>query len=164
MMASKKVSRMRGRRTQGYGSPKKHRGAGSRGGVGMAGSEKHMKTYLLKKEPDYGKKKGFKSKTGRKMKAVNLRDLQKMAGSSKKIDAKAMGYDKVLGTGEVGAKLEVKADYFSASAKRKIEEAGGKAIGSVSGEAVEEVKEEAVEGSREEAVEEAPAEAKQESG
>ena len=47
-----------------------------------------------------------------------------MAGSEKKIDASAMGYDKVLGTGEVKAKLQVKACCFSASAKRKIEEAG----------------------------------------
>ncbi|MBN2330634.1 MAG: uL15 family ribosomal protein [Candidatus Aenigmarchaeota archaeon] len=149
-MASRKVSRMRGRRTHGYGSPKKHRGKGSRGGRGMAGSGKHRKTYLLKYEPDHGGESGFKSKTGRKIRAVNLRDLLKMAGSSKKIDAAAMGYDKVLGTGEVKAKLEVKASFFSASAKRKIEEAGGKAIGFVSGEAEEEAKEEAAEGSQEE--------------
>ena len=153
MMATKKVSRMRGRRTHGWGSPKKHRGAGSRGGIGMAGSEKHKKTYLLKKDPDYGIKKGFKSKSRSNIKSVNLRNLQKMAGSEKKIDASAMGYDKVLATGEVKAKLEVKADYFSASAKRKIEEAGGKAIGTVSGEAEEKVQEEPVEGSQEEAVE-----------
>jgi large subunit ribosomal protein L15 len=134
MMASRKVSRMRGSRTHGYGSPKKHRGKGSRGGRGMAGSEKHRKTYLLKYRPGYAGKSGFKPKTGKKLKCVNLRELQRMAGSAKKIDVAAMGYDKVLGTGEVKAKLDVKADYFSASAKRKIEKAGGKAVGSVSGE------------------------------
>ena len=35
---------------------------------------------------------------------------------------------KVLGNGELKAKLEVKANAFSASAKEKIEAAGGKAI------------------------------------
>ena len=36
----KKVRKFRGSHTHGYGSKKKHRGAGSRGGRGMAGSGK----------------------------------------------------------------------------------------------------------------------------
>jgi len=161
MMASKKVSRQRGHRTYGYGSPKKHRGKGSRGGTGMAGSEGHRKTFLLKYRPGYGGKRGFKCKTGKKLKSINLRNLEKMAGSGKKIDLKAMGYDKVLGTGEIKAPLEVKADFFSANAKEKIEKAGGKAIGSVSGGGTEE---EVTEAPREEVKEEVVAQKAKEGG
>ncbi len=163
-MATRKVSRMRGRRTHGYGSPKKHRGKGSRGGRGMAGSEKHRRTYLLKYRPGYAGKSGFKPKTGKKLRCVNLRDLLRMAGPAKKIDATAMGYDKVLGTGDVNAKIEVNACCFSASAKRKIEEAGGKAVGSVAGEAdEEEVVEHAQEGQAAEGAEAADAAKSEES-
>lgn len=143
MAVMKKAVKQRGHRTHAYGSSKKHRGKGSRGGRGMAGSARHRKTYLLKYSPGYMGKKGFKSKTGKRLRSINLRNLEKMAGSSKKIDLAALGYDKVLGTGEIKARLEVKADYFSASAKEKIEKAGGKAVGPVTEKAqkVEEVTE-----------------------
>jgi large subunit ribosomal protein L15 len=131
MMPRKKVVKQRGHRTHGYGSPKKHRGKGSRGGRGMAGSEGHRRTFLLKYKPGYAGKSGFRSKTGKKLKTINLRNLVNLAGKEKKIDLATKGYDKVLGTGEINVKLEVKADYFSKSAKEKIEKAGGKAIGSV---------------------------------
>ncbi len=125
----KKVVKERGNRTHGYGSQKKHRGKGSRGGAGMAGGEKHRKTFLLKYMPKYMGKKGFKSKTKKKLRAINLRELVKFAGSDKKIDLAAMGYDRVLGSGEMKTPLEVKADHFSATAREKIEKAGGKAVG-----------------------------------
>ena len=160
MMSSKKVSRQRGHRTHGYGSPKKHRGKGSRGGTGLAGSEGHRRTYLLKFKPGHEGKRGFKSKTGRKLRAINLRNVVRLAGKEKKIDLAPLGYDKVLGTGEIKAKLEVKADYFSASAKEKIENAGGKAVGSVAAEAEEEVIEEGSAGETE--AEEGAVEATQE--
>lgn len=130
-MSSKKVSRQRGNRTHGYGSSKKHRGKGNRGGTGLAGSEGHRRTYLLKYDPGHEGKRGFKSKTGKNLRAINLRSVVRLAGKEKKIDLAPLGYDKVLGTGDIKAKLEVKADYFSASAKEKIENAGGKAVGAV---------------------------------
>lgn len=130
-MKGKKVVKQRGHRTHGYGSQKKHRGKGSRGGRGMAGSEGHRRTFLLKYAPGHHGKKGFKSKTGKKLRTINLRELEKLAGASKKIDLTSLGYDKVLGTGDIKSKLEVKAYHFSAKAKERIEKAGGKAIGSV---------------------------------
>src|SRR5574344_2954502 len=81
---------------------------------------------------------GFKNPTRVEYKAVNLSDLQKLSekiGSTEiSLDAiKAAGLApvkelvKVLGNGELTAKLEVSANAFSKSAIAKIEAAGGKA-------------------------------------
>ncbi len=118
-----KRSKMRGRRTHGYGSQKKHRGRGSRGGGGYAGSFKHMKIGLRKKEPEHYAKKKFKSLRNRgiipSLKMLNLRDL-----SSENVELKGF---KVLGAGNPPKGLVIKASAFSSRAKEKIEAAGGKA-------------------------------------
>ena len=49
----KKTAKLRGSRTHGYGSSKKHRGGGSRGGRGMAGTKRQKKTWMLKHCPDH---------------------------------------------------------------------------------------------------------------
>jgi large subunit ribosomal protein L15 len=145
-MPRKKIVKRRGHRTHGYGSPKKHRGKGSRGGKGWAGSEGHRKTYILKYARDRIGQHGFTPKTTRKIKAINLRDVVKLAGKEKKIDLGALGYNKLLGTGEIRKPLEIKVDYFSKSAKEKVGAAGGKILSdAVVEEAVEEVIEETVE-------------------
>jgi len=126
----KRIRRKRGAsRTYGYGSTKKHRGKGSHGGKGWAGSGNHMATYVKKYAKGHLGSKGFKSKTGSCLKAINLRMLDSLAGPSGKIDLAPLGYDKVLGAGEIGRPLEVTAASFSARAKEKIEKAGGKALG-----------------------------------
>ncbi len=127
----KKVVKQRGHRTHGWGSPKKHRGSGSRGGKGWAGSEGHRMTYILKYARDRIGAKGFKSKTGRTMKAINLREADMIAGKEKKIDLSKLGYDKLLGTGEIKRPLEIKVDYYSKKAKEKVEAAGGKIVSDV---------------------------------
>ncbi len=133
-MKRKKVVKQRGHRTHGWGSPKKHRGAGSRGGRGYAGSKKHKRVWVAKNEPDRLGKRGFHSLRDKRVKArvraINLRDLERIALKKglKEINLKELGYDKLLGAGQVTRKLIVKADMFSASAKEKIERAGGKLI------------------------------------
>ncbi len=57
----KKIRKQRGHRTHGWGSPKKHRGRGSRGGGGHAGSKKHKKVWIMKNEPERLGKRGFQS-------------------------------------------------------------------------------------------------------
>ena len=82
---------------------------------------------------------GFKNPTRVAYKAVNVATLQAL---SEKLGVKAFDVDsliaagiaskgdlvKVLGNGEITAAIEVKANAFSASATKKIEAAGGKAI------------------------------------
>ncbi len=129
----KKVVKMRGSKTHGYGSKKKHRGKGSKGGKGYAGSHKHKWTYIVKYEPDHFGKHGFTSlkkvKMRRRIKIINVGELEKIA-TGKEIDLDAMGYTKLLGKGEVTKPFVVKISNFSAKAKEKIEAAGGKILGS----------------------------------
>jgi len=130
-MAKKKTVKMRGSKTHGYGSKKKHRGAGSRGGRGRAGSFKHKK-LMFKKKGQVIKKQRFVTLRQKGIKpspsAINLRDLIKLSGGAKEIDATELGYDKVLGSGEINSPLTVKAKSFSAKAKEKILKAKGKAV------------------------------------
>jgi large subunit ribosomal protein L15 len=127
----KKVVKQRGGKTHGWGSKKKHRGAGSRGGRGRAGITKHKKLYWKKRGIQVGKK-GHKSMRQRGLKpsvrSINLRDLEKLAPGSKEIILREFGYDKVIGTGEIRSPLKVIAKGFSARAMEKIEAAKGQAI------------------------------------
>ena len=140
----KKVRKLRGSRTHGWGHPKKHRGKGSRGGVGKSGMGKrgqHKMSLLnslgIKNIGSYG----FKRPQGAiaHVNAMNLRDLEsridkwlkKGLASEEKgiiiIDMDKVGVTKVLGAGRVSRKLHIKADRISISAKEKIEKAGGHA-------------------------------------
>jgi large subunit ribosomal protein L15 len=134
-----KRSRLRGQRTCGYGSRKKHRGKGSKGGMGMAGTGKkagQKKTYVLKYFPDYFGKKGFRSRI-KKLEAINLKDIQsrlnyfienKIAKKTPEgIEINLKGY-KVLGGGELKDKFLIKASKFSENAKEKIAKSGSKIV------------------------------------
>ncbi len=134
----KKFTRQRAGHTHGYGAKKKHRGAGSRGGRGMAGTGKragHRKPRILKL---YGKnylgKIGFKD-ANKKLNVINLSYLEENVDklSIKEndfytIDLIKLGYDKVLGTGNLTKKFRVISKSFSKSAIEKIKKAGGEAV------------------------------------
>lgn len=128
----KKNSAMRGSRTHGYGSHKKHRGAGSRGGRGMSGTKRQKKTWVLRFKKDHLGKHGFKSLRQRKLKsaiiAVNVCDLVRIAKGKNEINLTTIGISKVLGKGNINASLTVKAKYFTESAKAKIKRAKGISI------------------------------------
>lgn len=128
---ARKVTKQRGKRTHGWGSQKKHRGGGSRGGKGRGGISKHKRLMLRKKGEELGKR-GFKSLQQRgirkSQKAISLRDVEKLAGGKKAVNLLDHGYERVLGTGEIKNPLEVKAKHFSAKARDKITNAGGKVI------------------------------------
>jgi large subunit ribosomal protein L15 len=137
----RKHRKFRGHRAQGYGSHKKHRGGGSRGGRGKAGMHKHKWSYTVKYEPDHFGKYGFKPQgTVIKIEAINLKQIDKQAekllqeklaakeGELIRIDVTKLGYGKVLGGGQLRNKLIIEARSFSEEAKRKIEETGGQAI------------------------------------
>lgn len=131
----KKFRKMRGSRSCGYGSHKKHRGAGSRGGRGKSGRFKHKKSWVIRYEPDYFGKKGFTvpPEVKKEIRAINLRDIDNLAKNLKKteIDLNELGYDKVLSKGKLTQPLTIKAKKFVENAKKKIEEVGGKAIENV---------------------------------
>ena len=120
-MGRKKTQKMRGSRTHGYGKGKRHRGKGSKGGKGMAGSKKHKILKVLKEKPDHFIHKKLKKKS--KDKVINLRDLTRF--KENKINLKELGYTKLLGNGEINRKIEVIVDKWSKSAEEKIRKAGG---------------------------------------
>ena len=130
-MPSKKNSRMRGQKTHGWGSKKKHRGAGSRGGRGRAGITKHKKLFFKKRGIQVGargfttmKQKGLR----KKVRSINLRDINSLAQGKKEIILREFGYDKVIGTGDITSPLKVIAKSFSAKAVEKIEAAKGQVV------------------------------------
>jgi len=75
----RKIIKKRGSRSCGYGNAQKHRGAGSRGGRGMAGSKKHKWSYVSKYMPGYFGTKGFKRprRVVREIKTINVGDIEK---------------------------------------------------------------------------------------
>lgn len=134
-------SRVRGRKTAGYGYKKKHRGKGSKGGKGMAGTGKRAgqkHTFVLKYYPNYFGKKGFhpEKNTGLKLKQINLDEIeQKMSKFLEKGIAKKSGNEfeinlngyKILSRGKIRGKITLVASAFSAKAEEKIKECGSTA-------------------------------------
>ncbi|HHQ44595.1 MAG TPA: 50S ribosomal protein L15 [Candidatus Altiarchaeales archaeon] len=135
----RKTRKLRGSRTCGYGSAQKHRGAGHRGGRGLAGSAKQKWPMVSKYMKDHIGKTGFKRmpKLRANVTTINVGVLESLAEKwvsegkasfSKglyKIDLGAIGYDKLLGGGLISNKFEVKVESFSPKAKEKIEALGG---------------------------------------
>ncbi len=126
----KKNRRQRGSKTHGWGSKKKHRGGGSRGGKGQSGLMKHKKSWMIKYDPNHFGKVGFTIPYSRKEKAITLKEIDVLARQQNKneINVSELGYDKVLGSGRLTQPLTIKASKFVEKAKQKIEQAGGKYI------------------------------------
>ncbi len=116
---------------------KKHRGTrncgrgkkGSRrkgGGKGLAGSAKHKKLKIIKEMPDHFGKHGMGMKK-EKIKYITLAKVIEIAEKIGKdeIDLTKLGYNKLLGKGEISKPLKIKVKYVTNSAKEKIEKAGG---------------------------------------
>ena len=136
----KKNTRQRGYTTHGWGSMKKHRGAGHRGGRGMAGSGKRgdQKKPSSWKNKKYFGKFGFISKTrAPKINAINIKTLEDRAESLLKkgaikfenstyvIDLASLGYNKLLSTGNVTKKFMIKTAYATEKSIEKIKKARG---------------------------------------
>ena len=111
---------------------KGHKGQNARSGGGVRPGFEGGQLPLYRKHP----KRGFNNKFAINYAIVNVDKLNVFEDGAvvdinvlleKKIIRKAMDGLKVLGTGEITKKVTVKAAVFSATAKEKIEAAGGKA-------------------------------------
>ena len=100
----RKSRRQRGTRYCGWGQIGQHRQSGSRGGIGGAGKHKHFWIRTVIEEPDH-----FGHDT-----------LNSYLGS--------LGIQKLLGGGNISESYVIKVAQASASAKKKIESAGGSII------------------------------------
>lgn len=146
----RKVVRYRGSKTHGGGSKKKRRGSGHRGGRGFSGTRKQNKPTILKLYGnDYYGKHGFVRPTTKKVKAINvgmLNDMLPKLVAEKKVSEEkgfavvnlgSLGYDKLLGTGEVTRKIKVTVNAVSKNAEEKITSAGGQVVAKQKEEAAE---------------------------
>ncbi|HXQ91727.1 MAG TPA: uL15 family ribosomal protein [Nitrososphaerales archaeon] len=127
-MASRlrKVRRLRGSRTHGWGQVTQHRRTGAKGGSGMAGLHKHKWSYTVKYAPDhFGSNKWHPPNQIEINRWLNLYQLESIVSNGNEIDLVALGFDKLLGQGSVHSALKVKARRASASAIEKIKAAGG---------------------------------------
>lgn len=137
----KKSSRHRGSWTHSHGEKKKHRGAGSRGGRGNAGSGKRgdAKKPSFWKLKNFNKgKKGFTNPTTSKINTITLSDLnssiQKLTieglatkkGDIFSVNLDAIKIDKLLGTGKPLFAFNIVVSFATESAIKKVELAGGK--------------------------------------
>ena len=110
---------------------KGHKGQNARSGGGVRPGFEGGQLPLYRKLP----KRGFKNRFAVNYSIVNVAALNKFEDGAvvdlealiaKKIVRKPLDGLKVLGNGELTKKLTVKATVFSATAKEKIEAAGGK--------------------------------------
>ncbi len=141
----KKDKRMRGAKTtHGFGSKKKNRGAGNRGGKGMAGTGKRADQKKPSIINQYGNsyygKKGFKrpQEVQAHIQTVNIEYLEAhlesyvhqglvtKEGDSFVVDLEKLGYQKLLGKGKARHKLHIRTPFVSASAVMKIQATGGR--------------------------------------
>ncbi len=130
----KKNKKQRGYSSHGWGHKKKHRGAGSRGGKGNAGSGKRADTKKptiinLHGTVDLAKR-GFVRPNLKKIKTIGLRDLDLLVEKKNlnEIDLNKIGYSKLLGTGKLSKAVKVTVKMASASAIEKVKSAGGEVI------------------------------------
>lgn len=128
---------MRGGRTSGKGHKRKTKGAGRRGGRGLAGTGKRadQKKPSIWKDTEYFGRHGFINHSRKKIKCLNIAELNGLVimfnnGKFKEkivfdndtytIDLAKMGYDKLLGKGKAEYKFKVIVDSITACAKSKV--------------------------------------------
>lgn len=135
----KKSSKFRALTTHGYGSMKKNRGAGNRGGhggTGKRGDSKVPSSWGRRRSGKYG----FTSKSRNSQKSINISEIDRKIeslttkGKAKKdgeiysLNLKDIGYDKLLGKGSIKQKYNITAEFASKSAVEIVEKNGGKVI------------------------------------
>jgi len=145
----RKVRKMRGTRTHGYGRVGQHRKSGQRAGRGKTTQwKKSKKSYYLKQKElgfpdpdwDFGKK-GFKRPQDitriYQVNTLNVKDLDhkiealviekkaSKSGNTYSINLNDINIQKVLGRGEINKKINISVKNASKRAVEKIEAAGG---------------------------------------
>ncbi|MFX0138430.1 MAG: uL15 family ribosomal protein [Candidatus Hodarchaeota archaeon] len=129
----KAVRKKRGSRTHGYGRISQHRKGGQRGGKGeMTGGKKHKWIKTVKFYKDYYGKHGFQRHKYiiKNLRIINIAQLNQLSKKLSKTDLNGfeLGFDKVLGKGNLDRALNITAYEFSKTAIKKIEAAGGKIV------------------------------------
>lgn len=129
----RKTRKYRGSRHCGWGQIGQHRASGHKGGLGQSGLHKHHFIRMLMTDPKhFGHDSTHPPHPNLVRKWTSVRDLDdifakfgKQEGGKKLIDLTELGYDKLLGGGQIKNAYVVKVEKFSASAEEKIKQSGG---------------------------------------
>lgn len=139
----RKSRKLRGRsRFMGWGQIGQHRKSGSKGGVGAVGMHKHKWSWAIKYAPDWYGKRGFKSpkQITREVIAINVGQLSELVerlaaegkirktGDVYEVNLEELGFDKLLGGGEVRHKMRVTVKSATETAIEKVKQAGGEVV------------------------------------
>ncbi len=135
----RRTRRYRGSRYCGWGQVGQHRKSGSRGGKGYAGGHKHFWIQTVKYNPNRYRRIGFVPPSSLKSlpATINVGELENLAlklmgaeamKSGAELDLAEIGVGKLLGRGSISTALKVRVESASASAKSKLEEAGGSIV------------------------------------
>ena len=132
----RKTRKFRGSRTHGWGQIGQHRASGHKGGLGQAGMHKHLFSSLLKDDPEhFGHDSTHPPHPIITKKWASVRDLDdifakhgKQEGGKKILDLASLGYDKLLGGGQIKNAYSVKIERYTESAAEKIKKAGGEVL------------------------------------
>jgi large subunit ribosomal protein L15 len=128
----------------GWGQIGQHRKHGEKGGR-KVGRHKHLWSYVLRYEPDYFGKTGFKTPQGITGEShpttINITQIDQIIDKQTRqkqitkkqgkpyLDLTLLGYQKLLATGKLTKPAIIKINTWSEAAAKKIKEAGGKIIG-----------------------------------
>lgn len=128
----RKVRKLRGSRTHGYGQIGQHRHSGKQGGHGAAGLHKHKWSWMLINDPKHYGRDPFKVPGGNRVgRWINVGDLERLATEDEgpiSVDLASIGVEKLLGSGIVKRAFNIKVQAYTEGAKKKLEEAGGKIV------------------------------------
>ena len=135
----RRTRKYRGSRYCGWGQVGQHRKSGSRGGKGYAGGHKHFWIQTVKYNPNRYRRIGFVPPSSlRSLPAtINVGELEDLAvklmgaeavKGGAELDLTEVGVGKLLGRGSISTALKIRVDSVSASAKSKLEEAGGSIV------------------------------------
>lgn len=117
----------------GWGQVGQHRASGHKGGLGVTGMMKHHYSSLLRDDPGhYGHGATRPPNPSVTRRWASVRDLDDLyarhgaeEGGRRVVDLGKAGYDKLLGGGSVSGAYTVIVAGHTASAKAKLEAAGG---------------------------------------
>lgn len=135
----RKTRKLRGSRTHGYGRVGQHRKSGGRGGKGKAGGRDHFWIRTVKYEPDRFRRIGFKPPPRPEIRVINTGELEELArrvlgteigkpAPPQELDLTSLGYDKLLGKGDLRVPLKVRVSSYTPTAEEKVIAAGGEIV------------------------------------
>jgi large subunit ribosomal protein L15 len=134
----RKVRKLRGSRTHGWGTSGQHRGSGMLGGHGNVGLLRHKKSAVIRYKIQMKKKSLLPRMEDKRRSVTSVGELEDLLArrdcahavtdhdGKKLLDLQVLGFTKLLGSGKIQVPILVRVGSFSRSAAAKLEAAGGR--------------------------------------